>query len=125
MNVFASAGRLPRRGFGLAMGRSWTLIQSRAARRANYVPHHELPGCAAARRPPSVVVVTGGPLVQRVEVSFVGVPPVRRIERAAGVSDVIVEGRVLRCVVTGSFQPLLEALRGHEVVSLRSTTEGH
>ena len=70
------------------------------------------------------MVVTEGPLVQRVEVSFVGVPPVRRIERAAGVSDVIVEGRVLRCVVTGSFQPFLEALRGHEVVSLRSTTEG-
>jgi hypothetical protein len=70
------------------------------------------------------VVVTEGPLVQRVEVSFVGVPPVRRIERAAGVSDVIVEGRVLRCVVTGSFQPFMEALRGHEVVSPLSTTEG-
>lgn len=59
--------------------------------------------------------------VRRVEVTFVGTLPVRQVERASGVSDVVVEGLVLRCVVSGSFQPFLEALRGHEVVDLEST----
>jgi hypothetical protein len=60
-------------------------------------------------------------LTQRVEVSFVGPPPVRRIERASGVSEVDVDGHVVRCLVAGSFQPFLEALRGHEVITLQST----
>ena len=55
---------------------------------------------------------------QRVEVSFVGAPPARQIERASGVSDVEIDGRTVRCLVCGSFQPFLEALSGHEVVSL-------
>jgi hypothetical protein len=59
--------------------------------------------------------------VQRVEVGFVGTPPVRAVERASGVSEVEVDGATLRCLVLGSFQPFLEALRGHEVVSLTST----
>jgi hypothetical protein len=66
--------------------------------------------------------------VQRVEVSFVGTPPARQIERASGVSEVDVDGSVVRCLVTGSFQPFLEALRGHEVVTLLSALmveEGH
>ena len=58
--------------------------------------------------------------VQRIEVRFVGVPPARQLERASGVSEVEVEGQVLRCTVFGSFQPFLEALRGHEVISLKS-----
>jgi hypothetical protein len=58
---------------------------------------------------------------QRVEVSFVGTPPARQIERASGVSEVHVDGPIVRCLVTGSFQPFLEALRGHEVVTLQST----
>jgi hypothetical protein len=58
---------------------------------------------------------------QRVEVSFVGPPPVRQIERASGVSEVDIDGPVVRCLVTGSFQPFLEALRGHEVIALQST----
>jgi len=58
--------------------------------------------------------------VQRVEVSFVDAAPVQRVERASGVSEVEVQGRVLRCTVCGSFQPFLEALRGHEVINLRS-----
>jgi hypothetical protein len=58
--------------------------------------------------------------VQRVEVSFVGTAPAQQIERASGVSEVEVDGRVLRCTVNGSFQPFLEALRGHEVISFRS-----
>jgi hypothetical protein len=57
----------------------------------------------------------------RVEVSFVGAPPARQIERASGVSEVEVDGQILRCLVCGSFQPFLEALRGHEVVNLSST----
>jgi hypothetical protein len=59
----------------------------------------------------------------RVEVSFTGPPPVRQIERASGVSEVGTDGtdgRVVRCTVAGSFQPFLEALRGHEVISLQS-----
>ena len=58
--------------------------------------------------------------VQRVEVSFVGAAPAQQVERASGVSEVEVHGRVLRCTVNGSFQPFLEALRGHEVLSFRS-----
>lgn len=63
--------------------------------------------------------------VQRVEVSFVGPPPAQQVKRASGVSEVEIEGATLRCVVYGSFQPFLEALRGHEVIRLRSiATEG-
>ena len=58
---------------------------------------------------------------QRVEVSFVGVPPAQQIERASGVSEVEVDGPILRCLVCGSFQPFLEALRGHEVVNLSAS----
>jgi hypothetical protein len=64
------------------------------------------------------------PRIHRVEVSFVGTPPARQVERASGVSDVAVEGSILRCLVCGSFQPFLEALFGHEVVSLTSLLTG-
>jgi hypothetical protein len=67
--------------------------------------------------------MTREPTIQRVEVSFVGTPPARQIERASGVSDVEVDGRTVRCLVCGSFQPFLEALSGHEVVSLRACPE--
>jgi hypothetical protein len=60
--------------------------------------------------------------VRRVEVSFVGAAPARQIERASGVSDVETDGSILRCVVHGSFQPFLEALRGYEVVGFSSTS---
>ena len=61
--------------------------------------------------------------MQRVEVGFVGAPPIRQVERAPGVSHVEIDGSVLRCVVCGSFQPFLEALRGYEVTSLQSTPD--
>ena len=61
---------------------------------------------------------------QRVEVTFVGSPPLRQVQRALGVSNVQVEGSVLRCTVYGSFQSFLEALRGHEVISLKSFPTG-
>jgi hypothetical protein len=57
-----------------------------------------------------------------VEVRFVGAPPARQIERASGVSEIEIDGAILRCLVCGSFQPFLEALRGYEVVSLTSTS---
>ncbi|HKT05278.1 MAG TPA: hypothetical protein VJT31_37655 [Rugosimonospora sp.] len=60
------------------------------------------------------------PPVHRVVVSLVGTPPARQIERASGVSAVEIDGSTVRCLVAGSFQPLLEALRGHEVITLRS-----
>jgi hypothetical protein len=56
----------------------------------------------------------------RVEVTFVAAPPTREIERASGVSAVEVDDHALRCVVSGSFQPFLEALRGREVIGLTS-----
>jgi hypothetical protein len=59
--------------------------------------------------------------IHRVEVTFVGSPPDRQIARASGVSEVNVDGRRLRCIVNGSVQPFLEALRGYEVISLIST----
>jgi hypothetical protein len=59
--------------------------------------------------------------IRRVEVSFVGAAPARQVERAPGVSDVEVHGSILLCLVWGSFQPFLEALRGHEVVGFSST----
>ena len=62
--------------------------------------------------------------VQRVEVTFVGSPPLRQVERALGVSEVEVDGSVLRCTVNGSFQSFLEALRGFEVISLKSIQTG-
>jgi hypothetical protein len=55
---------------------------------------------------------------QRVEVTFVGTPPTRQIQQALGVSDVQVDGQIVRCLVCGSFQSFLEALRGYEVTSL-------
>ena len=58
------------------------------------------------------------PPTKRVEVRFVGLPPTRRIECASGVSDVEVDGSTLRCLVRGSFQPLLDAIRGYEVLDL-------
>ena len=62
--------------------------------------------------------------MQRVEVLFVGAPPARQVERAPGVAGVEVHGSILRCTVHGSFQPFLEALRGHEVISLKSMNSG-
>jgi hypothetical protein len=62
--------------------------------------------------------MTREPASQRVHVTFVGAPPARQLERAAGVTGVEIDGHTVRCLVCGSFQPFLEALRGHEVVSL-------
>ena len=60
--------------------------------------------------------------IRRVEVSLVGAAPAGQVVRASGVSDVEIDGSVLRCLVCGSSQPFLEALRGHEVVGFSSTS---
>ena len=60
--------------------------------------------------------------IRRVEVRFVGAAPTRQVERASGVSEVESDGSVLRCLIRGSFQPFLEALRGYEVIVLNSTS---
>ncbi len=62
--------------------------------------------------------------VRRVEVCFTGPAPARQVARAPGVSEVETEGPVLRCLVCGSFQPFLEALRGYEVIGLTATPAG-
>jgi hypothetical protein len=80
-----------------------------------------LPRIAASATVPTVAGMSTPLPVQRVEVSFVGAPPVSQIERASGVSDVKRHGPIVRCLVAGSFQPFLEALRGHEVITLQST----
>ena len=56
----------------------------------------------------------------RVEIVFGGPVPAREVARASGVSDVEARGAVLRCRILGSFQPILEALRGYEVLRLES-----
>ncbi len=56
----------------------------------------------------------------RVALTFIGPPPARQVARASGVTEVEVDGHRLRCLVCGSFQPLLEALRGYEVLSITS-----
>jgi hypothetical protein len=61
------------------------------------------------------------PPLRRVEVSFVGPAPGPQVERASGVSDVEIDGSILRCLVWGSFQPFLDALRGHEVLGFSAT----
>jgi len=55
---------------------------------------------------------------QRVEVTFIGTPPARQIQQALGVSDVRIDGQIIRCLICGSFQPFLEAVRGYEVLNL-------
>jgi hypothetical protein len=80
-----------------------------------------IPLMAGRRAFPSLIGMTAAPAIHKVEVTFIGAPPpVQQIARASGVSAVEVEGATLRCLVCGSFQPFLEALRGHEVFSLTS-----
>ncbi|HWH99238.1 MAG TPA: hypothetical protein VNT27_02825, partial [Propionibacteriaceae bacterium] len=82
--------------------------------------NHQFGRCGRRGPGPSVVGMDEHTTTQRVEVTFVGNPPTRQIAQASGVSDVHVDGRIVRCVVDGSFQPFLEAVRGYEVISLTS-----
>lgn len=47
--------------------------------------------------------------------TFLGTPPTQKVTPSFGVADVEVDGHTLGCQVTGSFQPLLDAVRGYEV----------
>ncbi|MBV9356453.1 MAG: hypothetical protein JO023_13110 [Chloroflexi bacterium] len=57
---------------------------------------------------------------RRVEVTFVGKPPARQVARASGVAEVKLDGCRLPLALHGPGQlpAILEALRGHEVISL-------
>jgi ABC-2 type transport system ATP-binding protein len=56
----------------------------------------------------------------QVELRFAGPPPVDAVRAAAGVSQVSVTGMRLTCTVRGGFGQLLEAIAGHEVVTMAS-----
>ncbi len=58
--------------------------------------------------------------VHRVEIEFEGEVPVDAIRGADGVGEVEAENRRVRCVVRGSFEPLLAAIAGGHVVNLSS-----
>ena len=58
--------------------------------------------------------------LHRVEIEFGGEPPLDAIRKADGVDDVTVEGQRVRCVVRGSFEPLMQAIAGAHVVNLTS-----
>jgi len=58
--------------------------------------------------------------MHRVEVEFAGEVPVEAIRRAEGVDDVSAENHRVRCIVRGSFEPLMGAIAGAHVVNLTS-----
>jgi len=58
--------------------------------------------------------------LHRVEIEFAAEPPLDAIRKADGVDDVTVEGQRVRCVVRGSFEPLMQAIAGAHVVNLTS-----
>jgi ABC-2 type transport system ATP-binding protein len=58
--------------------------------------------------------------IHRVEMEFAGEPPVEAIRRAEGVDGVTAEDHRVRCLVRGSFEPLLTAVAGAHVVNLTS-----
>jgi ABC-2 type transport system ATP-binding protein len=58
--------------------------------------------------------------MHRVELEFAGDPPVDAIRAVDGLDEVEAEGRRVRCVVRGSFEPLLAAVAGAHVVNLTS-----
>lgn len=59
--------------------------------------------------------------VRRLTATFTATPPTSQIGLASGVSDVEVDCHTIRCLVYGSPQPFLEAIRGYEVTSLTAT----
>jgi ABC-2 type transport system ATP-binding protein len=58
--------------------------------------------------------------MRRVEIEFAGGVPVDAIRAADGVEDVVAEDHRVRCVVRGTFEPLLAAIAGAHVVNLSS-----
>ena len=58
--------------------------------------------------------------LHRVEIEFAGDPPADAIRAIEGVDGVTVEDHRVRCVVRGSFEPLMAAIAGAHVVNLTS-----
>jgi ABC-2 type transport system ATP-binding protein len=58
--------------------------------------------------------------LHRVEIEFAGDPPADAIRAVEGVDGVTVEDHRVRCVVRGSFEPLMAAIAGAHVVNLTS-----
>lgn len=56
----------------------------------------------------------------QVELEVVGEPPAEAVRAASGVEHVEVDGNHLRCIVRGSFDPLMRALAGCRVLSFIS-----
>jgi ABC-2 type transport system ATP-binding protein len=56
----------------------------------------------------------------RVEIQFGGHAPLERIRAAEGVDEVVAEDHRVRCVVRGSFEPLMQALCDSTVENLSS-----
>ena len=54
------------------------------------------------------------------EIGFVGEVPAERVRAAPGVERVEIEGQTIRCIVKGSFDPLVKALQGATVTILNS-----
>ncbi|MGH2705473.1 MAG: AAA family ATPase [Actinomycetota bacterium] len=58
--------------------------------------------------------------LRRVEIAFAQPPDEQLLRRVAGVEDVAVDGTSARCLVRGSFGPLVDALAGMGVLNLTS-----
>jgi ABC-2 type transport system ATP-binding protein len=58
--------------------------------------------------------------MHRVEIEFQGDVPLDAIRAAVGVSDVVAENHRVRCVLHGSFEPLMGAISHSHVVNLSS-----
>ena len=58
--------------------------------------------------------------IHHVEIEFAGDVPVEAIRKADGVDDVTAEDHRVRCVVRGSFEPLMTAVAGAHVANLTS-----
>jgi ABC-2 type transport system ATP-binding protein len=56
----------------------------------------------------------------QVEIQFAGTVPVEAVKRAAGVDRVEVKDSRLHCIVRGSFEPLMQALRDSHVINFVS-----
>jgi hypothetical protein len=115
--LVVSAGTLPTRRLGLAI----TTDGSTARLSRHYASDTQCGRFGRGALGITLLAMFDNQAAWRVEVSFIGTPPTHHIRRASGVSEVEVVGHAVRCVVSGSFQPFLEALRGHEVIRLTST----
>jgi ABC-2 type transport system ATP-binding protein len=62
--------------------------------------------------------------VNRVEIEFAAEPPGTQLRTVPGVEQLEVDGHRIRCMVRGSFEPLMGALNGQRVLNLLSHEPG-